>query len=340
MKKVLIITHSKDNSCIEVLEEALKNHGAQLVRFDTDRYPKYSSITTVFDGTDFKSFLVIDGERHALKDFVAIFNRRRYNLASCLTDELEKAFLTPTIGECRATLNGFVEGLPLFKLNEYFDNRKSELKETELKVAHQVGLKIPKTCITNNEEEAKQFIKDCGGEAIVKMQSSFAMHDQEGNEHVVFTNKITLEDFDDELGSLQYCPMQFQELIDKKVELRITIVGTKCFAMALDSQSKERGKVDWRKVGAETIEDWVPYEISAELEHKLLAYQKHYGLNYGAADVIVTPDDEYVFLETNPGGEYFWIDILKKGEISEQLAQVLLGIAPRIESYKSEAVLV
>jgi glutathione synthase/RimK-type ligase-like ATP-grasp enzyme len=53
------------------------------------------------------------------------------------------------------------------------------------------------------------------------------------------------------------------------------------------------------------------------------------GLNYGGIDVIVTPDDDYVFLEVNPGGEFHWLDHTTGLPIAKALADVLLNRVPR-----------
>ncbi|MEO0777268.1 MAG: MvdC/MvdD family ATP grasp protein, partial [Bacteroidota bacterium] len=38
-EKILIITHSEDHECIPRVTEALEAQGAEVLRFDTDRYP-------------------------------------------------------------------------------------------------------------------------------------------------------------------------------------------------------------------------------------------------------------------------------------------------------------
>lgn len=49
------------------------------------------------------------------------------------------------------------------------------------------------------------------------------------------------------------------------------------------------------------------------------------GLNYGAMDLILTPENKYVFLEVNPVGEFFWLDNLANGSISKAIANLLMG---------------
>jgi glutathione synthase/RimK-type ligase-like ATP-grasp enzyme len=57
----------------------------------------------------------------------------------------------------------------------------------------------------------------------------------------------------------------------------------------------------------------------------------YFELNYGAIDIIVTPDNRHIFLEVNPAGEFFWLERCPGLPISKALADVLLGRAPRRE---------
>jgi hypothetical protein len=55
-------------------------------------------------------------------------------------------------------------------------------------------------------------------------------------------------------------------------------------------------------------------------------------LNYGAVDLIVTPDGRHVFLEVNPVGEFFWLEQYPGLPVSDAIADVLLGLSPRRQS--------
>ncbi len=45
------------------------------------------------------------------------------------------------------------------------------------------------------------------------------------------------------------------------------------------------------------------------MAQQCLAFVKSYGLNYSAMDFIVTPDDQYIFLESNPNGQFAFIQM-------------------------------
>jgi glutathione synthase/RimK-type ligase-like ATP-grasp enzyme len=208
--------------------------------------------------------------------------------------------------------------------------RRLDSKEEQLRKAAHHGLKIPATCISNDPQKVKQFIENVQGSVVTKMQSSFAIY-REKEEHVVFTNEIT-DDHLQDLEGLKYCPMVFQEKIEKKLELRITIVGREIFAFSIDSQQISNARVDWRKEGVALIENWQPYKLPVEVQNKLHAFMDDYNINYGAIDILVSPEDEYYFLEINAAGEFFWLDRLCNNVISKQIAAVLLGDAPRREA--------
>jgi len=328
MEKVLIITHTQDNECIDIVSEKIREHGGEPIRFNVDEYPLKYSLSSCFENGAWKIYLDYEDTRVGLHDLTALWYRRSNNLGGNLAPVLEREYLSSVYGEIRATFFGFLESLPCFQIGRYSKYRRLDSKEEQMRVAEFLGMKIPETCITNSPVEAKRFVRDHPNGVITKMQSSFAI-ERNGVENVVFTNLIKEEDLD-EIETLQYCPMQFQEKLDKKVELRITIVGDEVYAFEIDSQRLDNAKLDWRREGVELIGEWQPYELPADLKEKLLQLMDMYEINYGAIDVIVTPDDDYYFLEINSAGEFFWLDrLMSDNQISEQIAKVLLGKANR-----------
>jgi glutathione synthase/RimK-type ligase-like ATP-grasp enzyme len=231
------------------------------------------------------------------------------------------------MGEIRNTLFGFLESVDVYSLGKPSVYRRLDSKEEQLKIADKIGLKIPETCVTNNPEEAKQFILKHQN-VVAKMQTGFAIY-EDGVESVVFTNVVN-EDKLEELDTLLYCPMQFQKKIEKKKELRVTVVGHDVYAFEIDSQQSEAAKIDWRKDGVNLIDKWIQTELPAEIEAKLLELLDVYHVDYGAIDIIVSPEDEYYFIEINAAGEFFWLDNLTDGNlISKSIADVLCDKAPR-----------
>lgn len=327
MDKILIITHTADNFSIEKVTEYIGKNGCEVIRFDVDLYPLQNKLSTVFQDGEWVSILETQEVKYRLDDISAIWYRRAYNIGKGLRDELEAKFYGAAMGEIRNTIFGFIESVDVYSLGKPSVYRRLDSKEEQLKVADKIGLKIPETCLTNNPEEARKFILKHQN-VVAKMQTGFAIY-EDGVENVVFTNVVS-EDRLEELDSLLYCPMQFQKMIKKKKELRVTIVGRDVYAFEVDSQQFEDSKVDWRKDGVNLIDKWVRTELPADVEEKLLELLDVYNVDYGAIDIIVSPEDEYFFIEINAAGEFFWLDNLtEENLISKSIADVLCDKAPR-----------
>lgn len=327
MNKILIITHTADNFSIEKVTEYIEKNGCEVIRFDVDLYPIENKLSTIFQDGEWVSILETKDKKYRLDDIAAIWYRRAYNIGNGLKEELDKKFYGAAMGEIRNTLFGFIESVDTYALGKPGIYRRLDSKEEQLKIAVKLGLKIPETCLTNNPEEARQFILKHKN-VVAKMQTGFAIY-EDGVESVVFTNVVS-EDKLEELDSLVYCPMQFQKKIEKKRELRVTIVGQDVYAFEIDSQQSEDAKVDWRKDGVNLLTKWERTELPADVEAKLLELLDVYNVDYGAIDIIVSPEDEYYFIEINAAGEFFWLDNLTEDNmISKSIADVLCDKAPR-----------
>ena len=68
-----------------------------------------------------------------------------------------------------------------------------------------------------------------------------------------------------------------------------------------------------------------PFELPNEIVQKCLALTKKFGLNYGAIDLILTKEDQYIFLEINCGGQYLWVEEITKQPITASVCRLLTG---------------
>lgn len=321
-KKVLIITHSAENECVDVVTDILTKANSGVVRFDTDQFPVTTNISSEFRKGKFRFSLQIGADSHAIDEFHAIWYRR-LRLGEHLNRYMKPAFIQPTIDESLTAFWGAMDSSGSFILDTYMKHRIAANKMKQLTIAHTLGMKIPNTLVTNHQKHLAKFYEQEKGEIIMKMHHSFAIYDEQGNENVVFTNRFPKEYLDDKQG-LQLCPLTFQNNIQKKRELRVTVVGNQIFSAAVDSQKLENARQDWRKEGTTLLFDWYEYDIPASLKKKLLAFMDVYQLNYGAFDFIETEQGDLYFLEVNSGGEYYWLDLLFKHQISAAIVDVLL----------------
>ena len=123
-------------------------------------------------------------------------------------------------------------------------------------------------------------------------------------------------------ASLSLCPSLFQAYVEKEYELRIHVIGGDVIAVAIDSQSESKAEIDWRIADFDTL-DYKEITLPQDVMEKVRLFVKSLGLNFGIIDMIVTPDNQYIFLEINTNGNWLWIERNAGIEISSQIAEWL-----------------
>ncbi|NWJ50943.1 MAG: hypothetical protein HXX14_08760 [Bacteroidetes bacterium] len=215
-----------------------------------------------------------------------------------------------------------LEPLSNFLADKFWINQRSIDKEVrnkpnQLITASKLGFSIPKTCITNNPVELFLFFKE--EEYIIYKPLGYLIIPPD---EVLYANKIKVTELKKRSAHISVAPGIFQEYIQKAYELRITIVDHEIFAVKIDSQAEANTTIDWRK-----DQNGASYELidlDDSFKHRLLALHQAFGLVFGAYDFIVTPNNEYVFLEVNPAGQWLWMeDKLENLKITQSLANVL-----------------
>ncbi len=314
---VLIITRSVDNDSVKLVSEHLFKMGKRVIRLDTDWYPTHIKITGTTGGS---TRITIGDESTTLDDLDSVWYRR-FHAGGNLPHDLGQEYREVCVHESRRTLYGTIAALPCFQLDPLQCVRGTDHKELQLSRALHHGMDVPRTIFTNDADAVREFYHQEGGEIVTKMQSSFAVY-PDGEEQVVFTSKVKAEQME-EIENIKYAPMIFQEFLPKKLDIRSTVVGNRVFSAAIDSQKSSLTEVDWRRDGANTLSNWFPYQLPEEIEKKLLAVVADFGLNYAAADFVLTRDDRMVFLEINAGGEWLWMSSHVGLPIDEALAEAL-----------------
>ena len=174
-------------------------------------------------------------------------------------------------------------------------------KVRQLKLAKELGLSIPKTIITNRAEQVLDYF-GAGEKIVYKTLDTFVAPP----DYIVFTTEVSREVIEQNKTQISVTPCIFQEKVEKKYELRITVVGEKVFAVKIDSQKTEQTQTDWRK--NQFLPIYSKINIPEALTAKLMMIHKKLGLVYGAYDFIIDQKGEAIFLECNPGGQWLWME--------------------------------
>lgn len=323
-KKVLLVTYTGDiTGMIPELTRTLESRGAEVMRFDNDVFPTEAQIVLSQNSMNVGLRFRYKGREMRLGPEDAIWYRRG-RTAEKLPMDMERQLRHGAMLESKALLYGALGSAPCFVIDPPHVVRTNEHKPRQLHIARELGLEIPRSLMTNDPEEARDFVESCPGGAVAKMLSAFPVYDNGGVEQVVFTTLIT-RDHLDKLDGLRYSPMVFQERIRKHLELRITVIGNRLFTAAVDSEKTAGADIDWRARGVTLLQSWREYKLPADVESRIHQYMDRIGLQYSAIDIIVDPDGRHIFLEANPAGECFWMQYNEpKYPLSTALADVLL----------------
>lgn len=319
---VLIVTYGDDNACVASVMEAVAARGGSAHRFDTDRFPTAHQVCCRCGDGD-EQLLLRCGEAVLDLRTVSAVWYRRAAIAQRMPSTMDPQLRRVAIEESKAAVYGLIASLDAFHLDHVHRVRRAEHKQLQLQLAKQAGLRTARTLLSNDPDAVRQFARGCASGMIMKTLTSFSIWaDQQ--EQVVFTNRVTAADLE-HLEGLRYGPAVFQEQLPKALELRCTIVGDRVFTASIDSARSARARVDWRRDGIGLMNRWDRYTLPGEVEQRLLTVMHRLGLNYGAADFIVTPRGEHVFLEVNPNGEFYWLDKHLGLPLTAEIADLLVS---------------
>jgi glutathione synthase/RimK-type ligase-like ATP-grasp enzyme len=322
--KVLVLTRSSDKECTGRVVDALTARGHEALRFDTDLYPAEARLSTSYFQGKQRRLLQTNTFEADLNDLGAVYFRR-FEAGTRLPAELGE-FRRACYQESVQTFLGSVNSLNCFQLDPIGAIRAADYKELQHKRAIDLGLECPKTLFSNDPAAVAAFSAEVG-DVVAKLQAKVVVHRQ-GEQQAVFTSLLGANDFSD-MDGLRYSPMMFQEKIAKKMELRVTVVGNRLFPAAIDTTGSQAGEIDWR-LDNDLSHGWVPWELPASVSDALLELVRRFGLNYSAADFILTPDDRYIFLEINAAGEWNWLARDMELPIADALVDTLTDPGRRL----------
>lgn len=109
----------------------------------------------------------------------------------------------------------------------------------------------------------------------------------------------------------------------KKIELRVFYLKGELFSMAIFSQNDINTKLDFRNYNDEKPNRMVPYNLPDAAASKVKLFMQKINLNSGSLDLILTNDNEYVFLEVNPAGQYGMVDVACNYGLDKLIAKYL-----------------
>jgi glutathione synthase/RimK-type ligase-like ATP-grasp enzyme len=315
---VLILSNASDPHA-RVVMEAIARQGARAELLDLSEYPARLALSLTFEDGARRFVLSRAGAgRLDLSTIGAVWWRRPqpFQLPPEMKDPGHRRF---AVSEASTAFCGLYYSLDAFWVNDPRRDEAAHHKPWQLTVAQHIGLSIPETLMTSNPDDARDFWQRHDGNVIYKQ---FRATPDAWRE----TRRLCPEDAA-LAESIRSAPVIFQRFVEAVADIRVTVIGDEIFAASTDPRKGDY-PTDFR-FNPELR--WEPHTLPDPLQDDLRVLMQRLDLQYGAIDLRLTPDGEYVFLEINPAGQFLWIEMETGQKIAEALAAHLIDRARRPE---------
>lgn len=321
MDKILILTNNHDIHA-DYFSTKLEERQIPCVRFNPDSFPLSQKIVWRTASSIEDEVLVLSESQHlfSTKEIGGVWFRKVLISNSHFLDRPENERFARR--ETEIFFNNLYTAMQnAFWVNNPYHNRFASNKLMQLKLARELGFRVPDTLLTNDYAAAKQFTdKHEESGVIYKSLSSPFISESAEVIRSVYTSRVKITP---ELApSIEIAPCLFQECIKKRYELRVTVIGHCVFAARIFSQEHQETKIDWRRSQHLVTSRHEIEKLDSETTQKCQVIVKKLNLVFGAIDLIVKPDGEIVFLEINPNGNWLWLEKLLNLPIADTLADV------------------
>lgn len=208
-------------------------------------------------------------------------------------------------------------------VGEYNDEEQHN-KIIDLYLAKHVGLKIPKTIVSNIQSDIQAFFYDCNKKVITKC-IKYPLNIRFQNSSIVGKNTFFVKQKDIKILSQTNSLGIYQEYIEKQFEIRVFFYKNEMFPMAIFSQQNKKTKIDYREYDEENPNRYVPYKLPSNIEEKIKLFCVNKNINTGSIDIILDYKDNYIFLENNPQGQFDWVSKSCNYYIEKFIAEDLIS---------------
>jgi hypothetical protein len=314
MNRTAIVVAPRDDLHAHAVRQAASRLGGSICILDAQEYVDACNLSVRIGKAQTRMGIVGYPDPGQI-DFAAVSGvwwRRPYPPAPRHGGDTRDGMAAAIAFERRAAMMGSLDCSIENAFNDLGCSRQASHKPTQLVRARDIGLTIPETLITNDADAAMAFLASVNGKAIYKMFGGVPFGPYG-------TRRFEEEDLAN-LETLRACPTIFQEYIDGEYDIRATVVGEKVFAARL-AYDRCCDIIDTRFVETKIS----PCSLPREIEAKLVKLVKSFGLVYSAIDMRYSKDLGYVFFESNPEGQYLWIEIETDLQISHEIALRLLA---------------
>ncbi len=189
-------------------------------------------------------------------------------------------------------------------------------KIAELVMAKREGLKVPKSLLSNDYKVIQKFIQS--HKSILKDSGLKAFYSKRSLSK--FQSSYVGANLKAQAASL--APIELQEHIEKKADVRSYLVGEKIYSVCIQAKSRKPKELDWK--GREKDYEFKPFQLPARVEKKIISFAKKQKYSLCSFDLLLTKSDEIIFLEMNRPGQWYFAQMLSGIQLSLKIVEQLI----------------
>lgn len=210
-----------------------------------------------------------------------------------------------------AVINGIADSFLGKVLTKPSILRKTENKVFQLLYVSENDWQIPQSYIGNCGATCTKYEKEL---SIIKPITTGKTYGKNGWE--LYQTNV----FRGIKEDISLTPVYLQNYIEKQYEVRVTIVGQNVYAVRIDTKNK----IDWR--ADYQNHEYTLIDCPGDIINKCYMLMNDFNLMFGAFDFIVTPKNEWIFLEVNPNGQWLWLEQKLGLDISKKIVDILTDL--------------
>lgn len=297
---VLILGNSEDVHAAH-LKQALTQAGVTVDYLDTRLFPTEVRISWQPDTQI--GYLMLPGKNNlSLQDIHSVFWRNFSGVYIPALDDSNQQRIA--FNDSMSTLRSLIQACPARWINSWQAYQFHKEKPLQLSKVKQMGVKIPKTLISN---DPKQVIEFC------RSQEKAIFKPVYGGAHTQFVTEAHLDPKRLSLA-LSLSPVTIQEYVPG-TNIRSYVIGNSVYSAEIRSHS-----LDFRE---DSNAELIPTELPEAVQQQCLTITKALMLEWTAIDWRLLPTDEYIFLEANPSPMFLHFEQQTGFPITHKLTELI-----------------
>jgi len=320
---ILILSDPVEDSHLRPVASELSRRGYEWRVFDPSAFPTRATVTVEGGSSGVRARVTSEDGDVDLSRVRSVWYRKPSMLQ--LSENLLPQEREWIRDECRHLMRGIWANLEAFWVSEPDGISRASLKVHQLHLAAELGFRVPRWVVTNDVATATAFL-DSSPDGVAVKVLRLPILVTASRWALLYTHVVTPKDRE-HLESVRFGPTFLQDFVRKRMDVRVTVIGDRLFAVGIESADDEAARVDFRRTEAYDLVHR-PLALPEPVKQACMSLVHRLGLRFGALDLLLTPEGDYVFLEINPNGQWLWLEEMTGLPLTRSMCDLLARGAP------------